>query len=169
VRKSFAGLMLVVGLILAAVGFSAGAGAATTGSVSFTFTLLTHQELTIAYSSGSAVSFGNVDPEVPTVAANYVTINVKSNKPYDLRYNAPGDFTSGTSTIPITRMDWGTAGTGPWTAFTSSQTTVVTNHAKSTGLGDNFNYYYRLTCQYEDDPTGGAYTGTVEYEVIPHS
>jgi hypothetical protein len=165
-RKYLVGLLIVTGLCLTVVGFSGGVAADTlTGTVTFSFTLATHQVLTIT--GVTPVTFGTVDPGVATPGSNSITVNVRSNKTYNLGYQAGAKFTEvapGINEIPISRMGWALGGGGSG-AFTNVATTLVTNHAKTTGVGDDFVYTYTLTADWADVP--GSYEGSVTYVVSP--
>jgi hypothetical protein len=156
--KRLAVVLVVAGLALAFYGFSGSVSAATTGNAIVTFTIPTHQTLTI---TGAPVNFSSVTLDVPT-AAQTVVVTVKSNVPYTLTYTAPDEFTSGsTSTVvPIGRLTYG------GTSFESGTKTLVTAPARTTGAGDIYNYSYVLTVLFDDaDP--GSFTGTVIYTVSP--
>lgn len=103
-RKHLAVGLVVAGLCLIAVGFSGVARAATTGSVTVTFTLNTHQELTV---SGGPIAFGNVEPDATTGPSSTVTVWVKSNTAYNLGYQPDAVFNrTGGGTMTIDHLAW---------------------------------------------------------------
>jgi hypothetical protein len=156
--KRLAPVLVVAGLALAFYGFSGGVAAATTGNAVVTFTILSHQTLTIA---GATVAFGNVTPDIATSPAT-VAVTVKSNVAYNLTYTAPVSFTetpSGTKVVPIGRLTYG------GTAFLSGTNPLETAHARTTGTGVIHSYNYVLTVLFDDDT--GSYTGTITYTVSP--
>jgi hypothetical protein len=165
-RKHLAGLLVVAGIGFMVLGFSGGAAADTlTGSVTFSFTLATHQVLTIT--GATPVTFGTVDPSAAANGSNSITANVKSNRTYNFGYQAGAKFTEvapGSNEIPISRMSWALSGGGSG-AFSGSATTLVTNQDKTTGAGDDYVYTYTLTADWADVP--GAYEGSVTYVVSP--
>lgn len=164
-RKHLASLLVVAGLGLMTLGFSSGAAADTTGEVTFGFTLASHQVLTIT--GATPVTFGTVYPDTAAAGSNSITVKVKSNKTYNLGYEAGAKFTEvapGSNEIPISRLEWTLSGGGS-AAFSDEATILVTNHAKTTGLGDDYVYTYTLTADWVDVP--GEYEGSVTYVVSP--
>ncbi len=169
VQKLVAICLVLAGLGLVATGFSVGASAAT-GSANVTFTILSHQTLTISgdfTGNPPAIEFGDVRPEQPTTAKN-VTVQVKSNIAYNLNYTAgsaghPGYFSDGVAnTVPVGRLTYND-GSGP-VAFATSGS-LASNVPRTTGQGHSYSYAYVLTVLFDDEVA--SYNGSITYEVTP--
>jgi hypothetical protein len=159
-RKRLAIALVVAGLALAFYGFSGSVSAALLDHVDVTFTIQSHQTLTIA---GTPVAFGTVTPDLATDPAKVVEVTVKSNVAYNLTYTAPANFTQDPagSTVPIGRLTYAVG-----SPFLSGVNELEHNHARTTGTGVKHSYDYVLTVLYDDDP--GAYAGIITYTVSPH-
>ncbi len=168
-RKHWALALIVVGLVLTAAGFAGAAAASVENSVTFGFTLATHETLTVHYDgdpTDKMVTFADPIPGVTKPGDETVTLTVQSNHGYTLRYLPGAAFTDSSSntTIPIARMSYhGSKGTAPDGAFSPDGATLDSNHGKTSG--ETYTYSYSVTLDWLDDP--GTYTGTVVYQVTP--
>ena len=153
--KRLAVVLVVAGLALAFYGFS-GSVSAAVDHVDVTFTIQSHQTLTIA---DTTVDFGPVTPDLATDPVT-VAVTVKSNVAYNLTYTAPANFTQDPAgfTVPIGRLTYAVG-----TPFESGEHALVTDHVRTTGTTHNYDYV--LTVLFDDVP--GAYAGIIIYTVSP--
>ncbi|HXF82128.1 MAG TPA: hypothetical protein VNN19_05195 [bacterium] len=126
----------------------------------------------------TVLAAASLDITVPPVAAiastgpgacgtTSTTINVKSNKPYNLQIRSePTAYANGKAkfgAVELTNaLQYGLAGTGPWTNVTSTYANIFgASQPKTTGLGVSHEIFYQQCIEWADDP--GSYTIVVEY------
>lgn len=162
-RKLAASGLIVLGLVLAAYGFTGGVSAAThSADLTITFNILTAADLTI---TGSPLDLGNVTPGIPKASdVDAVNVNVKSNKTYSLDYSAT-NFTVGSDTVEISHLFWSTNDGTDYTQFGSSGN-IASTATRTTGVGTDYSFTYQINIL--DDYSHAAvddYSATVTYTV----
>ncbi|KYH30849.1 hypothetical protein [Neomoorella mulderi] len=109
-------------------------------------------------------------PGSTVTSASPVVVNVKSNVNYNLSVKATQDLTdasvSPALTLPISRLSWAPAGTGTWTAFSLTDTSIATNEPKTLGRGKDYSFDY----QFAIDPNDaiGTYTTDIIYTAVAY-
>lgn len=148
-------LMLLVMLL----GAGTASAASDNGSHSVTFNNKAAVKISVP---SDVVDFGDVDPVTGTYTlTNAVTVNVKCNTNWTLYVRGSGSFTSGSNSIPLSRLGWQINGGSGFTAMTTSDAEVRTG-TKTTGSGVDTGMDYRLTIQWDDDPADN-YSATITY------
>ncbi len=135
------------------------AAAATSGTVTVTFTQPSYLELTI---EDTSVAFGAVTPDVET-AEQSSDLTVRATVNYDLTHTIAADFDDivDTDTIPITRLEHNHVDFALGT-----DVSILNNQAPSAPGGDLTPWHYTLTTT-ADDPEG-SYTADILYELTAH-
>ena len=131
----------------------------------------------------ASIDFGTVSPAAAALTAVGATLaNVKSNGAWTLAVKsigtnaideAPGDdavFTSGTNTVPVSRMGWrvnpnaSTAGSATYTPLSDVNATVGTATAATPAAGVDTYLQYQLQTQYSN-PVGLRYRTVLLFTV----
>lgn len=151
--------MKKLGVIIAAVVLAAGmsyVAFAESASLNVSVTALPKLEISV---STPSIDFGSVEPEVPVVRSNAVTVTIKSNRAFSYSYTAT-DFTSGSESYTIGILEYRNAGSDNFTPFSNSGTfeTWPNRGTKS------YTYDYRLMVPYDMAP--GAYAATITYTAV---
>lgn len=108
----------------------------------------------------TAVSFGQIDPDVPTIISPAVKVEVKSNRKFTLGYRAT-DFSNGSESFSVSNLEYNGNGTvGSYVPF-SSNGTILTD---SRGV-KRYTYDYRLTVPWEVSPDA-TYTASITYTAV---
>ncbi|TDA67853.1 MAG: hypothetical protein D9V47_10110 [Clostridia bacterium] len=141
------------------------AGAATGG---VTAQAKVNPNISVSVSPASIVLEGV--PGSTVISTSPVVVNVKSNVNYNLSVKATQDLTdasvSPALTLPISRLSWAPAGTGTWTAFSLTDTSIATNEPKAAGTGKDYSFDYQFAIDI-NDPVG-TYSTDIVYTAVAY-
>lgn len=154
----------VLTLLLMLMGIGVGNAAQTSDSASHTVTFNNKAAVRLTLAE-TTYNFGDVDPitngGVFTSPDNAVNPNVRCNSNWTLYVRGSGDFSSGTNSIPLSRLGWRAGGIGSYTTMGISDA-VVAKGSRTGNAGVTTSMGYQLTITF-DDPAADGYSTTIIY------